>query len=767
MAPPAIRNLRCHYGGIWAEGTKKNLRAFKYSGGEFIDDMGWNVDEVNLLDLNKWVQVSLGIPHTAKLEWFWLQNMIRHEMKTDRDVLAMWNYMKPDTEGLTHLYINVTNSEPAGVNPNLDLNVTLEAVDAPLDDCVEGLRRIGHYNISQVDADEMIDSPMGSEHGDEDLEVDQEHDGVVDLDEDLVQFCDDNESLLEIPMEANVPRDEPGVDEMEIISRTFDADDKDDAVAYLPNGESLFVGQAWDNVYEARDYLRLHGVVKKFRLYLEKNDSDILIARCKNDANCPWRCYVRRSTDKHTMKVKKVNLVHSCEGNRTDANSTVGARWIATKVEQQMRLHHKSYTPQDIIQEMWHLFQLKVKYWQAWHARAIALERVHGNYNDSYTKVPELCRQILLSNPDSVAKWARYEHFNTFTSVCIAFKSSIDGFITGCRPLIGLDGCFLKGKFGGALLSMVALDGNNGIFPLAIYIGRGENFENWSKFLEIIQPYLSRHPMPLTMISDRQKGLVQALPQIFPECSQRFCFRHMYANLKRTHRGLGKLVWGASRCYKQSRFRHIMEEVKKINSDAHDYLMQEDPKLWARSYFDHITCSDHNTNNFSEAFNAFVMEARDQPIVKLVGKVQSLMTNLMFERNQLSSDWDDSALVPRVIKDIKLKIARVRDYTLTGASQNTWQVNHHIGSWWIVDLEKNTCTCVEWQVSGIPCVHAVCVIHHKRENWARYCNPYFKCGAFKATYNGCITPILPEEDWDEVRFTHIIRRCLCEFRIHN
>ena len=35
---------------------------------------------------------------------------------------------------------------------------------------------------------------------------------------------------------------------------------------------------------------------------------------------------------------------------------------------------------------------------------------------------------------------------------------------------MGFDGCFLKGPFGGVLLTAVALDANNSIFPIAFAV---------------------------------------------------------------------------------------------------------------------------------------------------------------------------------------------------------------------------------------------------------------------------------------------------------
>jgi len=44
--------------------------------------------------------------------------------------------------------------------------------------------------------------------------------------------------------------------------------------------------------------------------------------------------------------------------------------------------------------------------------------------------------------------------------------------------LIGLDGCFLKGYYGGQLLSVVGQDGNNQIYVIAYAIVDVENKDN-------------------------------------------------------------------------------------------------------------------------------------------------------------------------------------------------------------------------------------------------------------------------------------------------
>ena len=58
------------------------------------------------------------------------------------------------------------------------------------------------------------------------------------------------------------------------------------------------------------------------------------------------------------------------------------------------------------------------------------------------------------------------------------------GFLKGCRPFFGVDGTFLRGPFKGILISVVALDGNNRLFPMAIGVVETESQDSWIWFME-------------------------------------------------------------------------------------------------------------------------------------------------------------------------------------------------------------------------------------------------------------------------------------------
>lgn len=54
-----------------------------------------------------------------------------------------------------------------------------------------------------------------------------------------------------------------------------------------------------------------------------------------------------------------------------------------------------------------------------------------------------------------------------FQILYVCLKACKEGFMAGCRPILGVDGAHLKGAYPGILLTAVGKDGNNDIFPVA------------------------------------------------------------------------------------------------------------------------------------------------------------------------------------------------------------------------------------------------------------------------------------------------------------
>ncbi|XP_074296648.1 uncharacterized protein LOC141627036 [Silene latifolia] len=138
------------------------------------------------------------------------------------------------------------------------------------------------------------------------------------------------------------------------------------------------------------------------------------------------------------------------------------------------------------------------------------------------------------------------------------------GFLRGCRPIIGVDGCHLKGPMSGILLTAIGKDGNCNIFSVAWAVVEVENTDSWTWFLELLVKDLESVASNLTFMSDRQKGLVEALSGVVPNAEVRFCVRHIWTNFKQSYPGEAyrQAFWKVARAYTKAEFQQHMETIK-------------------------------------------------------------------------------------------------------------------------------------------------------------------------------------------------------------
>ncbi|GJZ00256.1 60S ribosomal protein L34 [Tanacetum coccineum] len=93
-----------------------------------------------------------------------------------------------------------------------------------------------------------------------------------------------------------------------------------------------------------------------------------------------------------------------------------------------------------------------------------------------------------------------------FKMIYIYFKAMIEGWNVGCRKVIGLDGCFLKGTCRGKLLTAMGRDGNNQMFPIAWDVFNVENTDDLEWFLASLCEDLRLNcGAYMTIISDGHK----------------------------------------------------------------------------------------------------------------------------------------------------------------------------------------------------------------------------------------------------------------------
>jgi hypothetical protein len=138
-------------------------------------------------------------------------------------------------------------------------------------------------------------------------------------------------------------------------------------------------------------------------------------------------------------------------------------------------------------------------------ARRLAMNIIYGDEIEQYNLLWKYAIELRKANPGSTF-FLNLDNENRFSKCYWSLDAIKRGFLEGCRPVICLDGCHLKTKFGGQLLVAVGMDPNDCIYPVAFSIVEVEDTANWRWFLQTVKRDLGIHNTSAwTIMSDKQK----------------------------------------------------------------------------------------------------------------------------------------------------------------------------------------------------------------------------------------------------------------------
>ncbi|XP_048319534.2 uncharacterized protein LOC125418882 [Ziziphus jujuba] len=391
-------------------------------------------------------------------------------------------------------------------------------------------------------------------------------------------------------------------------------------------------GQIFEDGYHFRKVLKDYVIQEGFTLAREKNEKTRVSAKC-GTYNYPWRIYASQLLDGVTFKVKICKERHTYI--RKTKNAKVTSNWIASKLESLIQ-SNPDVKIGVLENDLRTTYGVKCGKQKIYRAKKKALDRMGGDHAGSYKKLYKYANIWMIQNLGTMAliKAARPAIIDNpqFQRFFLSFLAQKQGFLTGCRSFIGLDGCHLKGPFGGILLSAVALDANSGIFPIAICVCEGESTGTWGWFLNLLNEYIGEvETRIISFMSDRQKGVLASLQQIFSQHKTRFCAKHIYANFRGKFSGLKLmgLFWAAARATNAQDFKRNMDEIKVVKEDAYKWLMEIPFCHWSRHGFDKSVKNEHITNNIIESFNSWLGESRQKPIITLIEDIRRKVMKML------------------------------------------------------------------------------------------------------------------------------------------
>ncbi|XP_025702903.1 uncharacterized protein [Arachis hypogaea] len=192
-----------------------------------------------------------------------------------------------------------------------------------------------------------------------------------------------------------------------------------------------------------------------------------------------------------------------------------------------------------------------------------------------------------------------------------------------------------------------------------------------------------------------------------------------------------------------------MEKLKRVSAPAWEYMQKFDLAVWCKVYFSHGTKVNNITNNMCEVWNAKIVEHRKKPILSMCEGLQCyIMRKMATHKKKLEAHIRPLAPVQHKKLDqfIKPKSHKWRAIWAGDSERVLFEVhsqNHKVG----VNLHKRTCTCNVWQLTGMPCRHAVAALAKMCLKTENFVHKWLTMEAIRATYSHCIKPVNSEEYW--------------------
>ncbi|KAG8381900.1 hypothetical protein BUALT_Bualt05G0020900 [Buddleja alternifolia] len=324
-----------------------------------------------------------------------------------------------------------------------------------------------------------------------------------------------------------------------------------------------------------------------------------------------------------TYQIKSLKGEHTC--SHTTENKQADYKYIGKRI-----LHFIEDNPDESLESLKNKIrrdiQAECSFHKVYRAKRYALVLLRGDISQEYKRLYDYCETVVRKNPTSsmVLKVDRSCNPPILERMYCCMSGLRDGFLDGCRPIIGLDGCFLKELYKGQMLAAVGRDGNDNLYPIAYAFVEVEKFDTWDWFLNLLLRDIGSHAeRGWAFLSDRQKGLIEAVHKHAPTAEHRYCLRHMYNNFKGKFKGeeLKRLFWKAASTYNVKQHFRVMKEIERIcpkrgpTQTPFEWLSVVPSAHWARCFFPIRTKCDVIVNNISESFNSYILEARGLPII--------------------------------------------------------------------------------------------------------------------------------------------------------
>ncbi|KAL3701284.1 hypothetical protein R1sor_019306 [Riccia sorocarpa] len=434
----------------------------------------------------------------------------------------------------------------------------------------------------------------------------------------------------------------------------------------------------------------------------------------------PWGCCVRGKLAKDTTVVITIcELVHSCPGHLHSWRTSATAKWLADVLG-----NHVINNPSISVMHMQDVFRneygRQTTYYSMWRGKEIITEHIQGSESSSFQCIPAFC--------DALKAWEVYPGTKQFWRIFVC-PSALGRAFPHLRPHIGLNACHSKNhKYPTQVLLATAMDGNNHVNYLAYAIVDRENEDSWTWFLLFLRrAVVGIEHGSVQFVSDRYKGIVNAVREVFHGQSHTHCTTHLERNLKRFGNKMDK------------EFQRLYRQSTEDSSECGTYVGNIDPKTYA-AYAVPFPRFGHTTSNLVEVANSCILPLRSYAPFKLCYHLYLYVMELKVRRQNEAAEML-GFFTPYATEVLRKNEESAGSYRVRMASANQALVQSSRKDFIVTVFPTVNCTCLSYKDMLIPCPHVLAVEKEGKRNSDRLVDRVWTVDAFCAAHRLTLPPI--------------------------
>lgn len=200
-------------------------------------------------------------------------------------------------------------------------------------------------------------------------------------------------------------------------------------------------GMQFTSMKDFKEGIMEFSVLNNYQVNFPKNDHLRFRAMCKTK-ECPFHAFVSKVGEKSTFWLKTLELKHTCA--RVCYNKKTKTRWVVKVLVDKFRTSER-FTLTHIIQEIKPTYGIGITRSCAITTRKITSEQIEGNAMKQYSLLKRYNDEVRSRNENNTFKIYVNKPILTmpplFWSIYMCLTACKKGFVEGCKPFIGVDGC--------------------------------------------------------------------------------------------------------------------------------------------------------------------------------------------------------------------------------------------------------------------------------------------------------------------------------------